>query len=584
MLYRILKTQGVIWLALGKNLATGRSDAAKDSIMKKVRKPKFVDNGVHHGEYTKQNAGFTVNAPTASDFVPTHDRRYSLIEEEDTVRLLHKVTDGHRYQGSVFFDESRMQDNDIDDANTRRVPPPLLIGADNSNQSLVLSDIILPVIATSADSSGTTFRLDNMKGRELREIGFTDKDVRIGQKVNVGLRTTDLVSRVARASTSAINGVVIDSPSNTFVAKDLHGIDAVTAMRFLSKHDGYNPSLDQFGNLHYSHQNKYNREHYVTQSMVTEGSMDNASKSTPNRVVVRGKSRANNDQNVVQIDDFGPQGEGVNEIPGGIYAPTAITKASAKSIGQRVLSMSKKATGAKKLMGVLRSTTVQPGDAITYDEITGSQRQIALATKHDLINGKSEIEINAVSGSLEDILQRFQEVDISSSESENEDRNRQYSKEEFFTSFGFNIKVSWRVQERQIKNRKKGMAIGVPNKATITGGRHLKSTGILINNGGGYAIGTTTFATDGVNANSIFTSGIISAGKADAFVYKANGNLLGKVQSATTTQIVLTKKSPYAVENNEELFLISIDTLPESYNSHLTIGLNKGTMSSRRRG
>jgi len=421
----------------------------------------------------------------------------------------------------------------------------------------------------------------------LNDIGFTDKTVRIGQKINVGLRTTDLVSRVARAGNSAINGISIPNPSNTFVARDLYGIDAITAMRFLSKHDGYNVSLDQFGNLHYSHQNRYNREHYITQSMVSEGTVDNSSKSTPNRVVVRGKPRANNDQNVVQIDDLGSQNDGVNEVPGGIYAPTAITRASAKAVGQRVLSMSKKATGGQKLMGVFNSSTVQPGDAITYDEITGKQRQVVLSTQHDLVNGKSKIEINAVSGSLEDILQRFQEVDISSTESENEDRNRQYSKEEFFTSFGFNVKVSWRIQEREVKNRNKGMAIGVPNKSTITGGRHLKSTGILINQASaptGYAIGTTTFATDGVNADSIYTSGIISAGKADAFVYKGNGNLLGKVQSATANQIVLTKKSPYAVEDNEELFLISIDTLPESYNSHLTIGLNKGTMSSRRRG
>ena len=122
------------------------------------------------------------------------------------------------------------------------------------------------------------------------------------------------------------------------------------------------------------------------------------------------------------------------------------------------------------------------------------------------------------------------------------------------------------------------------NRNQIKGRRQLESTGILINNGGGYAIGTTTFATDGTDADDIFTSGIISAGKADAFVYKANGNLLGKAQSASANQIVLTKKSPYAVENNEELFLIVIDGLPESANNHLKLKMNKGTMLNRRRG
>ena len=93
-------------------------------------------------------------------------------------------------------------------------------------------------------------------------------------------------------------------------------------------------------------------------------------KRTLNRVVVRGKVRANNDQNVVQIDDLGPQKDTVNEIPGGVYAPTAVTKASAKMIGRRLLSMAKKAEGNKKLKGVLLSSKIQPGDVVSYDTLT----------------------------------------------------------------------------------------------------------------------------------------------------------------------------------------------------------------------
>ena len=69
-----------------------------------------------------------------------------------------------------------------------------------------------------------------------------------------------------------------------------------------------------------------------------------------------------------------------------------------------------------------------------------------------------------------------------------------------------------------------------------------------------------------------------------ALVYKANGNLLGKVSSATTTSVVIATASPHAVADDEELFQISIDSLPESANSHLKIKMNKGTFSSRRRG
>ena len=558
-------------MALGKNLATGRADATQNAIMKVVRKPKFVDNGVRHGEYTKQQSGFLVKAPTSSDFMPTHDRKYSLIEEEDTIRLLHNTSVGHRYTGDIFVNEEKV--SKVTDATL----PPLIIGADNPDQALVPASI-------EASNKGSRYRLGNLKGSELKQIGFTDKKVRIGQKANVGLRTTDLVGRLAKASTNSLNGLSIKNPSGTFVAQDFYGVDGVSAMRFLAKHDGYNVSTDQFGNLHYSHQQKHGREHIVTQTMVSEGSIESEGKSTLNRVVVRGKVRANNDQNVVQVDDFGPQKDTVNEIPGGIYAPTAVTKASAKAIGRRLLSMAKKAEGNEKLKGTLMSSRVQPGDVISYETITDSERKIVLSTRHYLTQRKSDIDINSVDGSIEDILQRFQEVDISSSTRDNEERNRQFSQEEFATAFGFKVKISWRVETRDVKDPTAGIVIGVPNRNTVHGRMHLKSTGILINNGGGYAIGTTNFTTDGTNANSIFTSSVISDGRADAFVYKANGNLLGKVSSAGTTSVVIATASPHAVDNNEELFQISTDSLPESANDHLKIKMNKGTFSNRRRG
>tara|TARA_R100000278_G_scaffold122746_1_gene109776 strand:- start:83 stop:778 length:696 start_codon:yes stop_codon:yes gene_type:complete len=230
------------------------------------------------------------------------------------------------------------------------------------------------------------------------------------------------------------------------------------------------------------------------------------------------------------------------------------------------------------------SSRVQPGDIISYETITDSDRKIVLSTRHYLTQKKSDININSVDGSIEDILQRFQEVDIGSSTRDNEERNRQFNQEEFATAFDYKFKITWRVETREVKDPTTGIVIGIPNRNTVHGRMHLKSTGILINNGSGHAIGTTTFTTDGTNANSIFTSGVISAGGADAFVYKANGNLLGKVSSATNTSVVIATASPHAVEDDEELFQISIDSLPESANSHLKIKMNKGTFSSRRRG
>ena len=119
----------------------------------------------------------------------------------------------------------------------------------------------------------------------------------------------------------------------------------------------------------------------VTENRITSGIDTNRDESVPNRIVVRGKSRANNHDNVIQIDDFGPQRNSVNEIPGGIHAPTAVTKASAKSIGQRMLKMAKNATGSKKMKDVMAATHIHPGDMVSYHSRTENERYKTIYNK-----------------------------------------------------------------------------------------------------------------------------------------------------------------------------------------------------------
>jgi hypothetical protein len=316
----------------------------------------------------------------------------------------------------------------------------------------------------------------------------------------------------------------------------------------------------------------------LNENRVSGGASENNNDAVPNRVVVRGKSRANNDHNVVQVDDFGTQVDTVNEVPGGISAPTALTKASARKIGQNMLRMAKKATGSKKYSDVLAGTVVQPGDLVSYQARHDSEKKIVLSGTYDLINRKSDLHVNSVDGTLEDVLQKFQEVDISSTLDDNFDRNRQFSVEEFSTSFGLKIKVSWQIAERVDSNRGVGFNLGQPNRDTIHGGRRLESTGVLINNGGGYAIGTTSFTVDGVNATSVFTTD-------NQAVYTSNGNKLGHIHAASigATTVVIKSRSVHSVLDNEELYLLP-DTLPESRNDYLKIGVVQTKYSKTRRG
>tara|TARA_R100001510_G_C7652148_1_gene209963 strand:- start:1500 stop:3149 length:1650 start_codon:yes stop_codon:yes gene_type:complete len=549
-------------MALGKNLSTGRFDATQDSVMKVIRKPRFVDNTVRHGEYTKTAAGFVVNAPTQSDFMPTTEKRYRLIEEEDTIRLLHNPSDSVRYEGALFLDGDKVT--------TASTLPALVVGAENNDQALVVSQI-------QDATKGTRFRLENLKGRNLKSIGFTDKTIHFAQKVGVGLRTSDLAHRVAKANTSGINGVRARTPSLTFLAQDFLGVEAYTALRFLSKHDGYSPKADRFGNVCYFPQNHIEREHFVGENRVLGGSIEEASESTPNRVVVRGKSRANNQDNAVQVNDFGRQQNGITEVPGGIHAPTAVTKASAKAIGQRMLKMAKNSTGSRRLVDVTAASHMHPGDMVSYQTRTDNERYIVLGSRINLNDKTSELHVNSVDVTLEDVLQRFQEIDVSGSTDANDERNRQFAVEEFSTSFGFKVRVSWQLSERADMNRGVGYTIGLPRRNTINGARQLQGTGVLINNGGGYAVGTTSYTVDGTSASSAFVTD-------NQAVYTANGNKLGHIHLASvgSTTVVIKSASVHKVANNDELFLLSDSA--EALNNHLKIGAVHSYFLKNRRG
>ena len=551
-------------MALGKNLSTGRADAAQNTVMKKIRKPRFVDNAVRHAQYTKVKAGFAANKPTKTDFIPTPERRYKLIEEEDTIRLLHNPTDSMTYEGSLFFDGDKVT--------TTSTLPALVVGSENHDQALVLSEI-------KSSNKGNRYGLENLKGRKLHDIGFTDKTIRFAQKIGVGLRTSDLAIKVGNTSNSSINGIKATTPSGTFLAMDFYGIDSITALRYLSKHDYYSPRSDRFGNLLYVPQTRVEREHYFNENRVSGGTTEINDDAVPNRVVVRGKSRANNDKNVVQVDDFGTQVDTVNEVPGGIYAPTAMTKASARKVGKNMLRMAKKAIGSKKYTEVLAGTAVQPGDLVNYQSRFDSERKIVLGGTYDLVNRKTELNVNSVDGTLEDVLQKFQEVDISNTLDDNFDRNRQFSVEEFSTSFGLKIKISWEIAERVDSNRGVGFNLGQPNRDIIHGGRTLQSTGVLINNGGGHPIGTTSFTVEGVpDASTVFATD-------NQAVYTSSGNKLGHIHSASMSAntLVIKSRSVHPVSNNEELYLLP-DTLPESRNDYLKIGVVQTKYSKTRRG
>jgi len=432
------------------NRITGRSDATQTPIMGVVRAPVFVDNAIIHAEATKTAKGDKVVPPTRGDFEISHDRTYKLVEEEDGVRVLHNSA----YDGAVFYHNRKLTAGEA--------VPTMIYAAERSVNRLVASDI-------EAATTGSRLTLQNLKSKALRDIGFTENRVRFGHGADVGLRTSDLALKLVDAATGSVNSAFVPRKrhTNTFVSYDFHDAEVISALRYLSKHDGQSLRSDRFGNVLYAHQNRVAAQHYLGDSAVTGGSQSDNISHAPNRVTVYGKARANNADNVVRIDDVGARTDGViNEMAGGIHIPTVSTEAAARRIGQRILASARRATNSKRLNGVLSAARVRPGDRIQHVSDSSRNEGIVLETEHRLTEKVSSIHISSVPSGVEDILQKFQEDNINRNGDATE-RTEQKKTLTITTGGAIEISAHWNVSTKYL--RPSGIVIGHRERGLIHG-------------------------------------------------------------------------------------------------------------------
>ena len=408
--------------------------------------PLFVDNTIIHGEYTKGTKGHVVKPPTDNDFDVSHDRSYRLIEGEEEVILTHN----NNYNGSIF---------------TSSADTPVLLFSKSNPRNR-----IAPSASATTATKGSRFSLSNMKGRSLADIDFEDNLVKVGQSIDIGFRTTDLAMKVADQSGSSINATKVEKGrhSTNFLSHSFFDVDAITAIRFISKHDGQSLRGDRFGNLHYTHQNKIGNEHYLSSSLVTGGTTSDNIAHTPNRVTVYGKKWANNMDNVVRVEDTGRQTDGVvNEVQGGIFVPTASTEISAQRIGQRLLATANRAKSIKKVNGIMKGTKISPGHQIKFTDSNEVEESIVLETRHDLTNKMTDVTLSAVAGGIEDIFQKFQEDGITNNSDKGNQTTQQVNTINLTTSD--QIQIRSKIEVKRVNRFSKGLIIGSKTRGRIHG-------------------------------------------------------------------------------------------------------------------
>ena len=278
----------------------GRFDEPLTNVMNDIRQPVFVDNAVHYAKVEPRSAGktrVTIEAINADNYDLATERTYSLVESESSIIITHTETDGHSLKSDVWY------------SNGKNTVTDLLYSEDNPVDRIMKSTV-------TSTSNGLQLDLRNMKGRTLKDIGFRDERVHLAQGIDIGFRTTDLAVRLSQNVPDAITAVTTGShitttrgsnnrrkASNTFLASDFYGINLITALRFVSRHDNRVTMMNRYGVLNYVPFNYADISRKIDSSIRFGRKNTNPVENIENRVTVQGKQIALNEDLILTMDD-----------------------------------------------------------------------------------------------------------------------------------------------------------------------------------------------------------------------------------------------------------------------------------------
>jgi len=382
---------------------TGRYNTDADEIMSHVRKPVFVDNAIHHARMSLQKspkAKVIIEKKNTRTLQVMPERNYQIVEGESYVQLTHNNKPGHSSLSAPFF-----ADELISDSNS----PMLIYNADDSYQRLLPNKI-------EDATYGVLVNLRNMKGKSLNGIGFTGRQVKLGQPIDVGLRTTDLAIRLGESINSGATSINISRPKNVtnslarkhsmrFVGQDFNNMNLITALRFLGRHDSRMVLLDRFGNLLYIPITFSESSYFVDKNLRFGSKQDNPIENISNRVTIQGQPLALNDLVIVTVDDVEGQVEEVREDASPIIDNTARTTNAARRVARQVLKSRSLTKGSISSAGHMNLLSLRPGMTVNY----GGEQKVVTEVKHMPMRNMSDLTMLNLDAGIEGVLQGINE-------------------------------------------------------------------------------------------------------------------------------------------------------------------------------
>jgi len=388
-------------------LAQQRTTTDNNVIMKHTRKPVFVDNALHLGEITKQGPSkskVTLRKRKAATYGIASTHSYSIDEREDSVVLTHTPTAGHDSTTAIYYMDSKLEGSDAA-SNT----PPLLYSINTQTERLSLG-------STSSGNEGSTFAVRNLNGFTLSELGFNSTKAYAAQPVDVGLRTTDMAIRLGNevaGDLTSINTALPITPSNSsnerrsfstkFVAADFYGVNLITALRFLGRHDNHISYFERFGSLLYVPFNFAEAGRFVDSAIRTGTASSNPVDNTSNRIIVQGKPLAVNEQARAEVNDGERQsGRGAEVIqePQIVEDFTVGSNQQARMVANNILKANNLLKGSKTSNGHPSSWDLRPGKIIEYD----GEKRVLVEVKHNLVENTASLMFLTLDTGIEGVL------------------------------------------------------------------------------------------------------------------------------------------------------------------------------------
>ena len=403
------------------HIGLGRRTIMDGSFMMSVRKPVFVDNAVHLGETASSSSStkqVTIKQRKRAHYAVATERAYHIEELEDSLIIKQPQIHGRNYQGNIIY----LDDLITNDAASNK--PPLLFAKNNPANRLSISNV-------QTSTEGTKFAIKNMKGQDLLGIGFDPELVlnsktsaHFGQIIDVGLRTTDLALRLSRDISDTLTSVNIALPmtannsefdrrrhSNKFLGQDFYGINLISALRFVSRHDSRIVHFDRYGNLLYVPFDFEEAGRYVDPNKRTGSVINKSVDNISNKVIVVGVPRSLNELSYAEVNSSEKQVDGdVLEEGNAVTDFTVKNNQQAREVARNILKANAIMKGSKTSNGHPKAWDLRPGTIIEYDGI----RYILTEVRHRLSKDEADLTLLAVDTGIEGVLQGIMSGTLSS--------------------------------------------------------------------------------------------------------------------------------------------------------------------------